>query len=125
MSKVIVLLNLLCCILHIIFEVMRWNHNEVLNDFILVENALIALVFFYFALRFFHKGLGTVDKLTHLFFWISFTLLTIVIQPQTTTLFIFRDFINIPEWLSLSAFGVLMLVLSVNIFIRKDRNTNE
>ena len=104
---------MVCFLLHMLLEVHLWSQDIPFAGFLLIENALISLLYIFFAWSFIKGKTGTLFKGLHTLFWLIFTGLVIIIRPNETTLEVFNALIPFPQWIALFATGIIMICLSV------------
>ncbi|GHU61762.1 hypothetical protein FACS189418_1970 [Clostridia bacterium] len=113
----LVLTNIVCFILHILLEIILWNVRPAFGGFLLIENALISLLYLFFAWSVWTNKRELSSMILHVLFWVCFTIFTIVIRPTETALEAIYAWIKFPQWIALFFTGILMSLLSImNIF---------
>ena len=111
----LVLINLLCALLHVLFEFDLLAFEGKLRGFLLTENIVIAYVFicFSWALSLGSSFARKAALSASIFFWGAFVVFVLAIRPAETTLGLVRGILFLPQYCYLFLFGALALVLSV------------
>lgn len=107
------IINMVCFLLHILLEAFLWNRDIPFVEFLLIENALISLLYLFFAWSLVKGKSENCISGFHTLFWLIFTIFVIVLKPSETTLEIFRRWIEVPQWIALFVTGTFMTCLSI------------
>ncbi len=119
------IINMVCFLLHILLEAFLWNQDIPFAGFLLIENALISLLYVFFSWSFV-KGKPEISfRGLHTLFWLIFTSLAIMLRPSETTLEVFRSLIELPQWIALLVTGAFMTCLSIIDIWQKRKDNGE
>lgn len=107
-------IHLVCGLMHLFFQFHLLALDSSYRGFILIENLLVGLLFFFmaYAILFYKTYQRTVCRISGAF-WLVFIFSVLLFQPQVTTLSIISDFIPLNEKYVLVTTGVFAFVLSV------------
>ncbi len=108
------LINLSCAALHAAFQVNLLSETGRYRGFLLTENMVVIFIFAYFAITLlFSTALQKRSVLLmSIFFWASFLLFVVSIQPTITTLTLVEYFLFLPQSYYLFFTGCIALALS-------------
>lgn len=120
MKRLLILLNVVCATMHILFEIYIYNKSIEYKGFISVENTLIIFVFIALAI-FLWIQKKKEGFLLNFFFWGIFEICIIVFRPSKTTLEIFHSYINFNQWIVLAILGAVIVLLN-GIALKKQPN---
>ena len=111
----LVLINILCALLHVLFQFDLLSFNGKLRGFLLTENIVIAYVFicFSWALSVGRPSVRKAALSASIFFWRAFVVFVLAIRPTETTLGLVSGLLFLPQYCYLFLFGAMALVLSV------------
>ncbi|WP_417067771.1 hypothetical protein [Niveibacterium terrae] len=111
----LVLINLLCALLHAVFQFSLLSFEGGLRGFLLTENIVIAFVFvgFSWALSLGSPSVRQAALSASIFFWGAFMVFVLAIRPTETTLELVRGLLFLPQYCYLFLFGAMALALSI------------
>lgn len=125
-QNLLIATNIICFFLHVLLEVFLWKMEFPFIGFVLIENALISLLYVFFAWSFFRKKVRLSLMALHTAFWLIFTSLVIILRPSETSLEIFSSWIEFPQWIALLLTGASMASLSIiNIYHKREGKGKE
>lgn len=108
MKLLLMLSNVVCAIMHILFGCYIYDKNIEYKGFISVENTLIVFVFLALAI-FIWLQKKKEGFLLNFLFWVVFEICIIIFQPSKTTLEIFCPYINFNQWIVLAILGAILV----------------
>lgn len=111
MKVLLILFNVVCAIMHILFGIYINNKNVEYKGFISVENTLIIFVFMALAI-FVSLQKKKEGFLLNFLFWGLFEICILIFQPSKTTLEIFYPHTNFNQWVVLAILGAILIVLN-------------
>lgn len=120
MRIILIIINILCMIIHILFEIYI-KENSGIYGFVLVENILVTFLFLVMTYLVF-KSESYIELLyINLIFWLVFVVSVLYFKPSITTLQVFEEhMLQLPQWVILSGFGIATLFLNIAEIIKKE-----
>ncbi len=121
MKKILIIMNIICAALHLIFEFYHINnYNKDVYSFLLVENAIITFVFILMTYFIFISKKDYRILYIPLIFWIFFEMIIFLLRPNYTTLNIIKQYLPVlSQWIILSIYGGIIIMLTILEIIRQ------
>lgn len=109
------LINLSCAVFHAVFQLDLLADTGMYRGFILIENALITVIFVAFAavLLWGNPVQKRMALNASILFWSFFLLSVVAVQPTVTSLSIIESLLFMPQHYYLLVFGISALALSL------------
>ncbi len=109
------LINLSCAVFHAVFQLDLLADTGMYRGFILIENALITVIFVAFAavLLCGNPVQKRMALNASILFWSFFLLAVVAVQPVVTSLSIIESLLFMPQHYYLLVFGISALALSL------------
>lgn len=111
MKTLLILFNIVCAIMHILFGIYIYDKSIEYKGLISVENTLIIFVFIALAI-FLWIQKKKEGFLLNFLFWGIFEICVIAFQPSKTTLEIFHSYIKFNQWIVLAILGAIIVLLN-------------
>ena len=113
-ATILGILNFICGVIHFVFEFFLLSNTSIYREFLLIENILIAFMFFYFfyVLIWGVKMQKVFFAEMSIYFWIIFVFTVLCFQPEVTSLHMINWMLSIPQKYILIFTGIVAFILS-------------
>lgn len=123
------IINLLSGLSHVSFGVYLMNQDGYYRDFMAIENILVAVMFFYFAVRLFRGEQQSIRRavIKNIYFWLLFIVAMLIFQPEATTLDTMKEVLELPQKYILLTIAAFAFCLSIISFwkLKEKRGTDQ
>lgn len=113
MKYFLILTNIVCVILHLVFEFYIYAYPSEYTGFILVENMLVTALLGVMAILVYKSDSNPRYLVYNVIFWIFLVINLLIFRPEKTTLVIVGEYMPVKQWMLLSTLGVINIIVNL------------